>query len=90
MFVGGILVFLFYLGIFGHYYKFTQGYSFFGGVITVLFFFEVIHCVLVKSLGEFSDFYFSWLFFSLIRGVLFFVLILVSKLNGYGRALRRF
>nr|YP_009391121.1 NADH dehydrogenase subunit 6 [Macrostomum lignano]ARW59243.1 NADH dehydrogenase subunit 6 [Macrostomum lignano]ATA64825.1 NADH dehydrogenase subunit 6 [Macrostomum lignano] len=90
VFVGGILVIVFYLGIYGNYYSFSN--QFFSLIYLIFFTFPSIFITQNNSFsfGEYSDFYLNFLVFVLISGFLFLVLFSISKMVGYGSSLRSY
>ena len=89
VFVGGILVIIFYLGMFRKFYSFVDSVPV---VFFILVFFNSLNFIFIKvnNIGESSKYFFKFSYFFLIGGLLFSVLFLVSKIIGRGRSLRRF
>lgn len=90
IFIGGILVFLFYLGIFGNYYSLNKNIFIVFFLYIFGFSFSFLSKKLIFRFGNSSDFFFSWVFFFLVSSFLFFFLVVVRKIKGFGRSLRRF
>ena len=90
VFVGGILVIIFYLGLFGNYYKF-KNYLLISFVLIMILTPKLFFSFNKKfNYGENSDFFFNPRFYILVGILLFLTLCATRKILNLGRALRRF
>lgn len=90
VFIGGILVILFYLGIYGTYYSLVELSRIF--LFGIIIFFPIVFFSeqYFFRIGEISISFLNILYLGLISLLLYFLLRSVRKILGVGRAMRSF
>lgn len=90
VFIGGILVILFYLGMYGNYYKLSNLGIFFVWLLLLFLPLTFNKFIFINSTGESSLTFYVLIFLSLLSLFLFFLLKGIRKILGVGRAMRSF
>lgn len=90
VFIGGILVIVFYLGMYGRFYRFNHKIFYLIFSLLILYPVNIIFREKIIGFGESSDFFYKCSYYVIISTFLFLVLFSTRKILGLGSSLRRF